>query len=530
MHPFATRRIQDALAYTAERVPDKIAIISEGQPHSYRELLAEARAIASTLRARGFERGDRVAIYMENSFSSIAVIYGTLMAGGVFMVVNPQTKEDKLAFILQDSGAKFMFADGYLAHNFVPALSNETPVRVLLIRGTQPESSDIVATQIALDDIDRAALALAPGPIDAGTIELDLAALIYTSGTTGHPKGVMHTHRSIGFAIQSIIEYLDIDESNRVLNVLPLAFGYGLTHVFMTMRLGASLILERSFSYPAQVLKRLTEHEGTMIGAVPTIYSMLLSMHAKKPLSFPLVTRLTNAAAALPDSFIGGLREIFPNARLFAMYGQTECFRTAYLDPSLLASNPTSVGHPIPGTEVELRDPDGRPVPRGEPGILHVRGPHVTVGYWNLPDKTRELLKEGPVPGERVLCTNDWFRFDDAGLLYFVSRNDDIIKIRGEKVSPIEVENVLHSIEGVREAAVVGIPDERMGQAIRAYIAKEDGSPLTEKDVQKICLARLENFMVPKEVVFLAELPKTQSGKIRKKSLDATSASNSTEK
>ncbi|MBK8010407.1 MAG: acyl--CoA ligase [Deltaproteobacteria bacterium] len=516
MHPFAVRRLHDALAYTAERVPKKIAIIADGQPYTYEALLGEAKAVASTLMARGFERGDRVAIYMENSFSLIAVLYGTLMAGGVFLVVNPQTKEDKLSFILDDSGAKFMFVDGYFAHNFVPALSKPNQVGVLIVRGTQPVPNAVAQPVIALDEIDRSSI----GPIDGKTIELDLAALIYTSGTTGHPKGVMHTHRSIGFAIHSIIEYLDIDESHRILNVLPLAFGYGLTHVFMTMRLGATLILERSFSYPAQVLNRLTEHEGTMIGAVPTIYSTLLSMHAKKPLCFPLVTRLTNAAAALPASFVAGLGEIFPNASLFAMYGQTECFRTAYLDPSLIASHPTSVGRPIPGTEVELRDADGRAVPQGEPGILHVRGPHVTVGYWNLPDKTRELLRDGPLPGERILCTNDWFRFDEFGRLYFVSRNDDIIKIRGEKVSPIEVENVLHSIEGVREAAVIGIPDERMGHAIRAYIAKEEGSPLTEKDVQKVCLARLENFMVPKEVVFLAELPKTQSGKIRKKSLE----------
>jgi acyl-coenzyme A synthetase/AMP-(fatty) acid ligase len=163
--------------------------------------------------------------------------------------------------------------------------------------------------------------------------------------------------------------------------------------------------------------------------------------------------------------------------------------------------------------------PELQPVRPGETGILYVRGPHVMAGYWKQPELSAHMLKEGPLPGERMLCTHDHFTVDDEGFLYFVGRTDDIIKTRGEKVSPLEVENVLFAIAGVREAAVVGVPDDTLGQAIRAYVALDEGADVGEQEIVAACRLRLENFMVPRDVVILDELPKTDSGKIRKKSL-----------
>ena len=201
------------------------------------------------------------------------------------------------------------------------------------------------------------------------------------------------------------------------------------------------------------------------------------------------------------------------------MYGLTECKRVSYLEPELVHEKPTSVGKAIPGTETFVLDADGSPVEPGETGVLYVRGPHVMAGYWRQPELSAQMLKEGPLPGERMLCTHDFFTVDEDGFLYFVGRSDDIIKTRGEKVSPLEVENALYAIGGVREAAVIGVADELLGEAIRAYVVLEDGVELTEKEVIAGCRTRLESFMVPKEVVFLAELPKTTTGKIRKKGL-----------
>jgi acyl-CoA synthetase (AMP-forming)/AMP-acid ligase II len=287
----------------------------------------------------------------------------------------------------------------------------------------------------------------------------------------------------------------------------------------MTIQLGATLVLERSFTYPAQIFARMQEQEVTVFPGVPTIYAMLISSHARTPLRFPSVTRVTNTAAALPDEFVLRLREIFPNALIFKMYGLTECKRVSYLEPELADAKPGSVGRAIPGTEIYLLSPEGKPVPPGETGILYVRGPHVMVGYWNRPDLSDHMLKAGKLPGERVLCTQDFFRMDADGFLYFQGRSDDIIKTRGEKVAPVEVENALHSIPGVREAAIVGIPDALLGEAIRAYIVLNPDVTMNDKQLRVACAGRLENFMVPKEFVFLQELPKTATGKVSKKLL-----------
>ena len=277
-------------------------------------------------------------------------------------------------------------------------------------------------------------------PIDTPVtvIPNDLAALIYTSGSTGFPKGVMQTHQSMVFAAWSLIEYQRLSENDRILLVLPLAFDYGLYQLLMTIKLGATLVIERSFTFPVKVYQRMEEQSVTVFPAVPTIFAMMISAHKKKKLSFPSITRITNTAAALPADFIPYLHDIFPNALIYNMYGLTECKRVFYLEPERVDINPRSVGRAIPGTEVYLLSPEGKQVSAGEAVILHVRGPHIMAGYWKDPERSKKMLKKGDLPGERVLCTHDLFKMDEEGLLYFVGRSDDIIKTRGEKVSPVE--------------------------------------------------------------------------------------------
>ena len=210
---------------------------------------------------------------------------------------------------------------------------------------------------------------------------------------------------------------------------------------------------------------------------------------------------------------------MFPNALIFKMYGLTECKRVCYLEPELIDIKTASVGKAIPGTEVFLLNPEGEPVPPNERGILYIRGPHVMLGYWHKDDLTKEMLKPGFLPGERILCSNDWFKMDEEGFLYFLGRNDDIIKTRGEKVSPVEIENVIYKIPGIKEVAVIGFPDEIIGESITAFVTTYSNYQLKEKDVQKECMSKLENFMVPQRIIFLDEMPKSSNGKIDKKSL-----------
>ncbi|MBI3545854.1 MAG: acyl--CoA ligase [Gammaproteobacteria bacterium] len=508
------RLLHDGLLVNAARLPAKPAVVVEGKPYTYGELLNQALRLATALQQRGLKRGDRVAIYMDNTWPCVVSIYAVLLAGGVMLVVNPQTKSDKLEFILDDCDAKILLTDGHLAGVFVPVLVRLKKLQTVICSGKLPDSSEI-NLEAFNDALEKSSPLSTPAP----TIALDLAALIYTSGSTGNPKGVMQTHQSMSFAAGSLIEYLRLAETDRILCVLPLAFDYGLYQLLMAIQLGATLVLERSFTYPAQVFERMQANYVSVFPGVPTIFSMLLAAHARTPLSFPTVMRVTNTAAALPDDYVRKLREIFPNALIYKMYGLTECKRVCYLEPELIDAKPGSVGKAIPGTEVFLLSSDGQAVPPGETGILHVRGPHVMLGYWKRPDLSAQMLKEGKLPGERVLCTHDHFRMDSDGFLYFVGRSDDIIKTRGEKVSPVEVENVLFGIKGIREAAVIGIPDEVLGQAVCAYVVLETGAALTEKEIRAACLARLENFMVPKEIIIRSALPKTTTGKISKKAL-----------
>ena len=496
--------VQDSLLASAERTPDKVAIVDEYASATYAEVRDDALRFARALQDAGLEHGDRVALYLDNTVDCAVAIFGVLLAGGAFTFVNPQTKAGKLAFILNDSGARFIVAESHSAEIADAAVAESPRVERVFTTGG--------------DSTFREAIRESAGePADARADPAALASLVYTSGTTGEPKGVMHSHAGLVFATESIAEYLRLDEDDRILSVLPIAFTYGLSQLLLTVHLGATLLLERSFTFPAKTLARLRDEEATVFPAVPTVFATILAM--SEDTSYPSVRCLTNAAAGLPPALHEGLRRVFPNGLLYRMYGQTECIRVCYLEPELIDAKPTSVGRAIPGTEAFVLDEDGSPVEPGEVGVLHVRGPHIMMGYWGAPELTAEKLEEGSDPGERTMSTLDHFTIDEDGDLYFVDRSDDIIKTRGEKVSSVEVENALHDVTGIRQAAVVGVPDELLGQAVRAFVLLDEGAQLTELDVIRECRTRLENFMVPRDVVFMAELPHTDSGKVRKKSL-----------
>ena len=506
------RLLHETLLASAERVPEREAVVAGAERLAYAELLDRSLRLARALQELGVKRGDRVAVYMDNSAGCATALYATLLAGGVFVVVNPQTKEDKLLYVLDDCEATVVLTEGSLTRTALAAAASAASVKAV-VADSAPEG---VEGALGFRDL---VAGTEPEPRVAGTIPLDLAALIYTSGSTGFPKGVMMTHQSMVFAAGSIAQYLRLGLDERILGLLPLAFDYGLYQLLMNVLRGGTLVLERSFAFPAQIVKRAQEEKATVFPGVPTVYATLLSIRRSMEFELPSVRRVTNTAAALPATFHGELARIFPNALVFAMYGLTECKRVSYLEPELLAAKPTSVGKAIPGTETVVLREDMTPVEPGETGVLYVRGPHVMAGYWNKPEQTAEMIVEGPLPGERMLCAQDHFTVDEDGFLYFVGRSDDIIKTRGEKVSPIEVENAIFDIDGVKEAAVIGVPDEVLGEAIKAFVVLDEGAELTAQEIIAACRVRLENFMVPAEVEFLNALPTTATGKVRRKSL-----------
>jgi len=504
------RLLQDSLLAAAAEHPDRIVLIAGEVRMSYGEIAHYACRLAHVLHTHGVRRGDRVAIFMDNTWQCAASIYGVLLAGGIFVAVNVQTKPDKLAFILRDAGSAVLLTEPHLARVFGPVAAQLPTLRVLC-------SADIKTLPAGIGNLEAALAKMPTTPPPQIAISLDLAALIYTSGTTGDPKGVMHTHQSLLFVLDSIHEYLGFSVDDRLFSGLPLNFGYGLLQWFSAVHAGAALVLERSFTYPSQVFKCMQDEAVTSFAGVPTIFAMMLAQHAKQPLHFPRVRLVTNAAAALPTEFIAGIRQMFPHADLYKMYGQTECFRSAYLKPALAELKPESVGRAIPGTELLLLDEEGQAVAPGAVGYLHVRGPHLMRGYWKQPEKTAEVLIPGSVPGEWLLKTGDLFRQDADGDFYFVARSDEMIKSRGEKISPIEVENVIHSLAAVQDVIVAGIPDPLLGEAVCAFVSVRDGEHLGAQQIKRICAERLENYMVPKYVLILPELPRTDNGKLSRK-------------
>jgi amino acid adenylation domain-containing protein len=506
--------VHQFLEHSADRLPDKTALVCDGQRLTYAELDARANRLANALRAVGFRRGDRAVIFLPNSVEAVVGIFAVMKAGGVFVVANFSTKEAKLAYILTNSGATALITAGRHRAMAGRLKAIAPALHTVILAGPQPEAA-AEAGFLAYEQVQSEGSPERPAPVN---IDLDLACLIYTSGSTGEPKGVMSDHSNVVFATGSIISYLENREDDIVIGLLPLSFDYGLYQLLMVMRFGGTLVLEKGFTYPAAALKRIEEERVTGLPGVPTIFAMLLKLDlAAYDLSS--LRYITNTAAALPPSHVLALGDAFPWARLYSMYGLTETKRTLYLPPSLVEQHPDSVGIAIPGTEVWVEDEAGNRLGPGAVGELVVRGRHVMRGYWQAPEATAQRYRPGPLPGERVCYSGDLFRMDEEGLFYFVARKDDIIKSRGEKVAPKEVEAVLYALEGVVEAAVIGVPDPVLGQAIVAFIAPTPGRELTEAAVLAHCRTNLEDYMMPKYVEFRPELPKTESGKISHRSL-----------
>jgi acyl-CoA synthetase (AMP-forming)/AMP-acid ligase II len=462
-----------------------------------------------------------VVTLLPNCVEAVISIFATLKAGAIFVVLNPGTKPQKLNYVLNNCRAAALVT-GNGTNGLDSSVGSETPhLHSVFLLGAAKE--DVRSTLPDKQVIPLETVLNAAGNAETPpkkTIDIDLAALIYTSGSTGRPKGVMLTHLNIISAATSITSYLENTSEDIVLSVLPLAFDYGLYQLLMMFKVAGTLLLEDSFVFPALIVDQLIKEKITGFPIVPTIAAILLQMDLSS-YSFHNLRYISNTAAALPMEHINKLRKLFPATRLYSMYGLTECKRVSYLPPEQLDLRPNSVGRGMPNEEVYLVDGTGHRVGPGVVGELVIRGSNVMKGYWELPEETDRCLKSGPVLGEKVLYSGDLFTSDEEGYLYFVGRKDDIIKTRGEKVSPREVEEAIYSLDGVAEVAVMGIPDPVLGSAIKAVVALRAGVQMTEHDVLRHCKSRLEDFMVPKLVRFMETLPKTESGKISKRAIIA---------
>jgi long-chain acyl-CoA synthetase len=492
MTPFRslTRRVADAAATS----PLAEAICAGDARVRYGQLWAEIGAVAGFLVDRGLSRGDRVAVLLENSPAYVAAYYGALAAGGVAVGLNSGARAHELVTALAHCEAKWLFADA--EHPAVEGLAEALPD--LEVVTPTPSHANHRAWPSAGTRVYE------PVAVNAD----EIAAIVYTSGTTGRPKGVTLTHGNLAANVSSIIEYLKLGPADRVLNLLPFFCAYGSSVLHTHLAVGACVVLENSLAFPARVLERMSAERVTGFPGVPTTFARLMQVDMRK-YDLRCLRYVTQAGSAMPADQINRFRQTLPRTDFVVMYGQTEATaRLTYLPPSRLNDKLGSVGIPVPGVELSVRDPGGYALPPGRTGEVCARGANVMLGYFRDASATALALRKG------WLHTGDLGRVDDEGFLYLHSRRSDMIKCGAHRISPYDIEEVIAGLPEVDEAVVVGVADDILGEAIKAVVRLRPGAALLAADVQRHCLQRLPRYKVPRTVEFAASLPHTATGKI----------------
>lgn len=485
---------------------DAPAIVEGAETLTYGGFRARVAALAQRLRALGLAPGDRVAILLPKSIRECVAIFAVSAAGGVFVPIHPSLRPRQVHHIAADSGARVLLSDPVHAAGLEGALDDLPDLRVL--------------TEEAGED----GAPLRPGePAPDG-----LAAILYTSGSTGLPKGVMLSHANLIAGTRIVRTYLGINRADRILSVLPFSFDYGLNQLLTSVEQGARIVLLTP-RLGDDVVRALEAHRITLLAGVPTLWTLLTraAPHlAKADLS--ALRAITNSGGSLALPTIARLRARLPHTAIVLMYGLTEAFRSTYLPPQEIDRRPDSIGRAIPETEIFALTPEGRRARPGEPGILHHRGPTVSMGYWKRPEDTARVLVPDPFPppGREpgfVCRSGDLVVEDEDGYFRFIGREDTMIKTQGFRVSPTEVEAALMETGAFRAAAVIGLPDPSLGQRIHAVTVPAEGAPGTADVLQRLRTA-LAPHLVPRTIEAVAALPTTPNGKVDYKRLTAERA------
>jgi len=487
----------------ARRRPDAPALTWKTARWSYAELAGAAAATAAFLQTRGRLRGDHIALLFRNSPHYVAAYYGVLAAGCVTVPLNPHEHAQVLTRQMEHCQARMLLGDpAHPEWTEVSELAHANGVEAIEI----PSEDDAGSFKRYLRQMGGAAAAHETIQDVEAT-----ATIIYTSGTTGRPKGVMLSHRNLAANTASIVHYLGLLPDDRGIAVLPFQFSYGNSVLHTHLAAGAELLLEDSIAYPHAVLQRMADHGVTGFAGVPSTFALLLSRCELTAYDLSRLRYLTQAGGPMPKANILRLKAQLPNARLFVMYGQTEAAaRLSYLPPGRLDDKLGSVGIAIPGVELAVLRPDGTKANPNEVGEIAAQGPNVMKGYLKDPEGTREALSGG------WLHTGDLGHFDDDGFLYIDGRAIEMIKVGAFRVSPQEVEEAIAALPGVVEVGVTGIPDELLGQAIKAVLVMKEGATLDVRTVKAHCRQNLAMYKVPKIVEFAGALPYTATGKVRR--------------
>jgi amino acid adenylation domain-containing protein len=500
--------VHELLVQSALRAPAAPALVDGTRVVSYEELDRLTSRCAHALARAGVRPHDRVVIALDNSVDLVTAYLGTMKAGAVAVPLPAGPKSDRLAAAVADCTPAAAVIDAATAR----AVDAAHPLAAVPVR--------FVANRVAPGQVfpqpaavfTEALAAAGDGPPDVRASDTDLAAIIYTSGSTGEPRGVMLTHRNIVANARSIVSYLQLTESDRVMCVLPFYYVYGLSLLHTHLAVGGSVVIDNRFVYPNVVLRAMQAHAVTGFAGVPSTFALLLHRSELEATALPSLRYVTQAGGAMPATQIQEWLAHGPQVPFYVMYGATEASaRLTFLDPARLPDKAGSIGKAIPGVEILVVKDDGTTAARGEVGELVARGANIAMGYWNRPDETRERF------GSLGYRTGDLGYADDEGFLFLVGRLHDMLKVGAHRVGAREIEDVLHQFAGVHEVAVVPAPHDLLGEVPVAFMAMSDGGEVDRQTLEAFCHARLPPHKVPAHFIFRSELPKLGAvGKIDK--------------
>lgn len=502
--------IHDFIENSADRHPDKIAVVHDNDRVSYGQINTQADNLAAFMKESGVEKGDRVALLLDNGVAYVNSYYATLKAGAVAAPLNPSLKPDGLQYLLDDLEPTVVIAT-FKSERLLKAVSLPISLKLVLISQPKQKWDGLPFSVSSLEE----ALVRKPGGRNhiAELFDSDLASIIYTSGSTGQPKGVMLSHKNIVANTNSICSYLSLSENDIQMVVLPFFYVMGKSLLNTHMAVGGTVVINNRFMYPADVVHQMIEEKVTGFSGVPSTYAYLLHRSPLAACSEKLnnLRYCSQAGGHMAKPLKIGLRKALPEkTEIVIMYGATEASaRLTYLDPAQFKLKMDSIGKPIPGVTIGIIDEQGMQVPDGQEGELVASGDNIMMGYWKDPVDTASVL-DG-----HGYHTGDIGYRDSEGFLHVLRRKDGLVKVGGHRINPTEIEDIMMETSLVIESAVIGVPDKLLGNKLMALVVfKQDDSQPNE--LLEKCAAELPNHKLPAQVIPLRTLPKNASGKIDK--------------
>lgn len=508
--------VHSFLEEAAQRRPEAALVVESSGERTYGQIEERANRIARALLDQGTRSGDRIALFCANSSAYIEAYYGILKAGAIVVSLNSRARPENLVEMLEDCRPVGLVC-GPRQLRQAMSLVDKIDLGFILaldVKKLPPAAVDPSSSTRLLCGAE-ALPAMSPEPVHVAVNDSERAAIVYTSGSTGRPRGVILRHSNLVANTRSIVEYLSLSSSERVMVVLPFHYVYGSSLLNTHVAVGGSVVIENRFMYPQEALNNLELTEATGFAGVPSTFAILLNKSNLATRALPSLRYVTQAGGPMSPRMQRSLLQALSGKQVFIMYGATEASaRLSYLDPVDLPRKIGSIGKAIPGVELTVLRKDGTEADVDEPGELVARGANIMEGYWNAPEETAAVLDE------QRYHTGDLAKRDAEGFLHVVGRIREMIKSGAHRISPLEIENVLLHHPAIHEAAVLGHPDETLGETIGAYVALNQGpEAVTDADILDWCRSHLAPYKVPHSLLILEELPHHSSGKIDKLAL-----------